>query len=284
MSFGVPKLKIEKKQESTTPEAKPELKFALQIHFRSADGNFNVLTREDRNLTDEDITQRGFLSRGEKVNLSFSQLLDGLPADLYAPAENVPPERKEIVDSLSQRRPTFVPLDAAKVDPEFSNAVAKFEGAQIGIILFPETSAIMNQFSAVRFADGSVARLMRGRTRENLQEFAAQLNMLSPQIEAREIDKEQSVYAMEFMQGAERPKTISRQELDDWLNRVRLSRLIFEFDVSAKDESLDNLIRKEGKLFWVDGNILLAKSTENAEQLEAFIAKQKDILEKFIKE
>jgi hypothetical protein len=72
--------------------------------------------------------------------------------------------------------------------------------------------------------------------------------------------------------------------MDDWLARVKSSRLIFGFDVSEKDSSLDNLMRKDGKLYWVDGNILFAKPAENSEQLEAFITEQKDILEKFIKD
>ena len=125
---------------------------------------------------------------------------------------------------------------------------------------------------------------MRGRSRERLQEFAAQLNMLCPHVEARDIDQEMSAYAVEFMQGAERPKTISRQEMDDWLARARSSGLIFGFDVSEKDPNLDNLMRKDGKLYWVDGNILLAEPAENPEQLEAFITEQKNVLETFIKD
>ncbi len=271
-------------QSKATVEVKPEFKFAPQIYFRSADGNFDVLTKENRYLTDEDILQRGFLTNSDKVNLSFARLLDELPAVLHAPGQNMSTERREIVNSLLKRRPTFVPIDVARVDSEFSNAVTKFEGAQLGVILFPETNEIMNQFSGVRFTDGRVARLMRGRVRENLQEFTSQLNMLSPHIEAREIDRKQSAYAVEYMQGAERPKTISPQERDDWLNRVRSSGLIFDFDVSTKDESLDNLMRKDGKLFWVDGNILLAKPAENPEQLEMFIEEQRIVLEKFVKE
>lgn len=142
----------------------------------------------------------------------------------------------------------------------------------------------MNQLSAARLSDGKIVRLMRGRTRGGLQEFVAQLNMLSPHTEAREIDAEQSVYAVEFMFGAERPKTILRAELGDWLVRVRSSGLVFDFDASEKDDSLDNLMRKDGKLYWVDGNILSSKSAENPEQLEMFITEQKNILEKFVAE
>lgn len=284
MALDVAKIDEKELPTTGTPENKPELKFASRLHFRPADGNYNVLTREDRNLTDEDVTERGFRGAGDKVSFSFARLLDELPADLYAPSEDMSSERKEIVASLSQRKPTFVALDSARVDSEFSTAAAKFEGGQLGVILLPETNSLMNQFSAIRFADGRIARLTHGGTRENQEKFVAQLNLLSPRVEAREINREQSAYAVEFMQGAERPRTISRQEADDWFNRVRLSGLIFGFDVSAKDESLDNLVRKEGKLFWVDGNILRARPAKTPEEVEAFIKEQEDILEKFIKE
>lgn len=255
--------------------------FEQQIHFRSVDGNFDVLPKKDRILTSEDI-RNGFLSSGEKISVSFSRLLDGLSADLYTPSEQMSAERKRVVDSILQGNATFIPLDVARVDPAFSNAAATFEGAQPGVILFPVTESILNQFSAIQFSDGRIARLMHGHNVEDLEEFTAQLNNVAPKIEAHAFDKNQVAYAVEFIEGAECPKTVSMHEIEDWLNRVRESRLLFEFDVSAEDPSLDNFVRKDGRLFWVDGNIMRARTAETPEALEEFIVKQKGILEKFL--
>lgn len=140
MSIETPKLKIEEPQESTSQEpaieAKPKFQFGSDIHFRSADGNFNVLTKGDRSFTGEDVSHYGFYTNSNKIDFSFSRLLDGLTMDLRAPGGNMPAERKAIVESLLQGRPTFVPIDVTRVDQEFLTAVNQFKGARLALYFF----------------------------------------------------------------------------------------------------------------------------------------------------
>lgn len=264
-------------------DTEPKIIFSPLMHFRSTDGGFEVLQPENRRLTARDVSEYGFYHVSDKINFSFTQLLGGLVRDLSAPDRVMSPERRRMVEMLSRRKPVFVPLDASQVDQSFADVVKKIQDAELGLILFPETGEVMNQFSAVRFGDGRIARFMRGAARKDLKEFVRRLNVISPHTGACEIDDAQAAYAVEFMQGVERPTTISREELNDWLQRTKSSGLIFGFDVSVKDNSLDNFIRKEGKLYWVDGNILRAHIAESPEELAEFIAEQRDILERFVK-
>lgn len=259
-----------------------EIQYDVSLKFRSADGNFNILKLSDRQLTNEDIVN-GFYSREEKMNHSFSKLFKGLGLQLHDPKAEMSSERKDAVESLKVGKPTFLSLDKSKIDEKFVRAAEQFSEAQLGTILFPESGKIMNQFSAIKYADGRIARMMHGANQANLDDFIGRVNLLTPSMAAKEINEEETAYAMEFVQDGERPKWITRGEMEDWLDRTKESGLIFGFDVGDNDPSLDNFVRKDNKLSWVDGNILRAEPAQNDDELNIFVQKQKEILSRYLK-
>lgn len=281
-NFDAPPVKQQDRQLEK-PKPGKEIQYSASLNFRSADGNFDILRSSDRELTNEDIAN-GFYSRQDKMNFSFSRVFEGLPLQLSDPKREMSPERKVVVESLRAGRPTFLLLDKAKIDDGFARASGQFTEARPGAILFPESGTVMNQFSAIEYPDGRIARMMRGAKRDNPDDFVRRANLLTPKMEAKEIDKKEAAYAMEFVQDGERPKKITQQEMEDWLVSVKESGLIFGFDVGENDPSLDNFVRKENKLFWVDGNILGANLAQNEEELNSFVEIQRKILGKYIKE
>lgn len=274
---------IPKDETAITERLKKEIHYSLDLTFRSVDGNFNVLPSSDRILTAEDVA-KGFLSGQQKIDSSLARLLEGLPLQLHDPKIDMPPERRVAVEALIASKPTFVNLDKDKVDTTFVQAAEQFPNSQPGVILFPETGEIMNQFSAIKYSDGRMARLMQAKKREHLEDFVSRSNYLTPSLEAHTLNDDLDAYAMDFIEGAERPKSITQSEIDDWLIRVKRSGLIFGFDVGERDAGLDNLIRKDGKLFWVDGNILRATTATKEEDLDAFIESQRHTLKAFVRE
>lgn len=263
------------------PEKKKDIEYSLDLGFRSADGNFDVLQPADRQpFTKEDLSV-GIESPKEKIDYSFDRLLGGLRRDLHDPNREMPSDRKAIVDKLINRKPAFVGLDKARANEEFVHASETFTDSRPGVILFPESGNVMNQFSAIEHSDGRMARLMRAAKKDNLDDFVHRANLLTPNMEGRPLDEKVDAYAMEFLEGAERPKSVTQVEIDDWLARVKESELIFGFDVSEKDIGLDNFVRKDGKLFWVDGNILQAREATREEDLDAFIETQRQTLKVF---
>ena len=267
-----------------TAETKKEITFANHIHFPAVDNNFDILKPQDRQLTNEDIEERGMYSTQEKVTMSLTKLLKGLTTQLSAVDADIPAERKKTVENLKARRPTFIELEKNEIDQNFVQAVKLFSSEHPGVILLPETESIINQISAFQHSDGRFARLMKGKVKENAEEFVQSANYLTPQLEYKAINESEAAYAVDFMNGAERPKKISQEELDDWLERVKTSGLIFGFDVGLDDPSLDNFVRKDGKLFWVDGNILHARPAKDQEELNSFVNQQKEILHRYIEQ
>ncbi|MCX6790958.1 MAG: hypothetical protein NTV62_02055 [Candidatus Gribaldobacteria bacterium] len=267
-------------QEIKAPQK--EIQFSKTLAFRPVDGNFEVLKLSDRSLTNQDIID-GLRSWGDKANFVFSILLDGLPIQLYDPKMELSPERRAIVESLKAGQPTFIALNKHKIDENFVEACEMFAGSQPGIILLPESKSILHQISGLKLPNGDILRMMLGKNQKNLDDFTTRLNLITPKTEIKKLSEEKAVYAREFICDGERPITISLDEMEDWLSRVKASGLIFEFDVGEKDSSLDNFIRKDGKIFWIDGNILGAKIAKNIEDLDVFVEKQRRTLSGYIK-
>ena len=260
---------------------KPEIEYSNDLSFRSADGNFNILRESDRRVTQKDI-DAGVLSSQDKMNISFSRLFEGLPLQLCDPKREMSSERRIAVQSLKEGKPIFLALDESKIDDEFVKASKHFSESHIGVILFPESGSVMNQFSAIEYSDGRIARMMRGDNRENLDDFIQHVNFLTPKVEAKEINDKETAYAMEFIKDGERPKNLTHQEVEDWLARARESGLIFGFDVGEDDSSLDNFIRKDNRIFWVDGNILQSRPAKSEQELDDFIESQKRTLDRYV--
>jgi hypothetical protein len=259
-----------------------KIDFANHIYFRAADGNFSILKQSDRTFSAEDLSM-GIMSGQEKIDFSFGRLLGGLPHQLHNPNKNMSEERKVMVEALRSGEKVFVPLEKNQVGETFTEVASLFSEAELGVLIFPENGQVMNQFSAIRYPDGRIARLIGAENRQDSKEFLDKLNLLVPKTEVREIDKKKIAYAVEFVTDGERPITVTREEIEDWIERVRESGIIFGFDVGEDDSSLDNFTRKDGKLFWVDGNIFKGTIASDQEKVEEFIETQRKILNGYLK-
>ncbi|HZZ99349.1 MAG TPA: hypothetical protein VFK07_01390 [Candidatus Paceibacterota bacterium] len=269
MSFEVPKIDGD---SNLNQKDRVELKLSPDTRFRKADGNFDVLKKEDRILTRDDVQNLGFLSSADKADVSFRRLLKRKFND-------------NKVESLSAGKLTFIPLEEGEADIDFLKAAAKFNDAQPGVIIAQNGKDLLNWFSAIRLPNGKVARLLRGPRQEDLEEFIKHLSNLVPYLEAAETDDNQTVYAIEFVQEAEHPEVISEEKLEDWLNRSKSSGISFSFDVSGKNDalSLDNFIKKAGKLYYIDGDIVSANMAKDQEELNHSIEEQERILRNYTK-
>lgn len=197
-----------------------EMQFSNNVRLRPAGGNFSILKPKDCAISAEDVAN-GFVSTEDKVNLSLSILLKGLPRQLHNPQTKMTQERTSEVMSLRAGKATFVSIDKGKISESFLHASEKFEGSEPGLIIFPETTSVINYFSAVKYTDGTIARLIKGKEEQNMEDFVAGVNLLTPKTEFRKIGEEQVAYATEFVKGGERPKQITEQELEDWIERAR---------------------------------------------------------------
>lgn len=260
---------------------KEKINFSNDISFSSVDGNFEILTNEDRRFTRDDV-KNGLLSVQDKADQSVARLLQDLTDQLQDPGREMPAERKSTVEYLRSGKPVFIELDPDKINPAFVQAVGLFIGAKPGVILLPVAESSIFRIAALQNNNGEYARVLKGLMPEDLDGFTKGINQLTPPVDAKKINDTEVVYCMEFVRNAQRPTKISQTEMDDWLQRSEQSNLIFSFDVGENDRCLDNFVRKGGKIYWVDGNILDAKLAKTPEELSAFIALQKHILGNYL--
>jgi len=128
--------------------------------------------------------------------------------------------------------------------------------------------------------DDKKYRILQIRTSEELQNIQHAYNNLSlPTILQKKGD--QVTALMEFKDEIEHPQSITQQELDDWIQRVQDTSVEFGTDIGATDTSLDNLIRYNGKLYWVDGNLMAAKTIDKQKARE-FADHQRATLQRFV--
>lgn len=280
---GVPASAREWTAPDTTQHDVPkrDIEFPANISFRTVDGNFDVLKPIDRKVTPLDIA-RGMGTAQEKMDDSLARLLNGLPLQLHDPSRAKTPEQIQRVRSLRQGKSTFVELPSSECDERFVRAAEHFPESKPGLMLQPEGAKSINQLSAIERSDGTHARLLKGAARTDLDDFTTRVNFLTPRMEAQALDDETVAFAMDFLEQAERPKSITQAELDDWAARAQESGLVFGFDVDEKDPDLDNFVRLDGRLFWIDGNILRAQKAGSEDELRTFIDHQRAVLKQFV--
>ncbi len=179
------------------------------------------------------------------------------------------PEAILVVESIAAKRPTFVPIDPTILSPDVQNAALVFSAERAGLIvnlshatgpMFAPTGRV-DTFPAIQ-KEGKSFRVLQTKHVEgeglsadalehamSLLTFPSEVHQTGDVIQA----------AVEFVEGAERPKTITQDEMDDWLDRVRQSGVSMGEDMAEDDPSLDNLLRYQGRLYWCDGDIVFAK-------------------------
>ncbi len=269
-------------QSAELAVSRKELIFSNDINFPSIrDGNFEILTDKDRRFTHEDVVN-GLLSVEDKAQQSFVVLTQSLPRQLHIPNIEVSDSRRLTVEHLRSGKPAFIELSKDKINPAFVQAVALFGGARPGVILLPVSESIIFRIPAMQNNDGNCMRIMKGFARDDLDDFIKGANYLTPPLEAKKLNDTDIVYSVEFVRDSERPVKILQTEMDDWLNRVEQSNLVFGLDVGDNDSCLDNFVRKNGRIYWVDGNILNARIAKNQEELSAFISEQKRTLSRYV--
>ncbi len=259
-----------------------EIKFSNSIGFAEVDGNLMIFKRKDLMISEEDVSTRGILSTGDKIdNFLIPKLLKGLPQQMHDLDREMTDERRVAVENLRSGKPQFISIETSEANEFFLKIIKKFgQDCVPGVIIVPQTKDVVNYISAFRDGGGGLKRLIGGDNKGN--EFVKSLNLLVPTISSIEIDENESVYAVEFITDGEQPRKITREEMEDWLARVRESRIVFALDVGSNDPTLDNFIRKNNSLYWIDGDIVESHIAKDDIELSESIEKMRKILSNFL--
>lgn len=255
-------------------ESLPQTNHRLPINFQPglrfispSGGEFAMLPPEaSRSPTQKDI-DNGYYTRQEKVSAYYNGLLNYLGDDLANPEMIADTARMIIVEGLQNRIPQFLPIRREGLNPAFLEVAGKFEDGEVGIMVVPMSSSVVMCISSLRFPDGKISRLLALEDEDVDLDHLNRVSMVTPPLEARKIDQGWAL-AVEFIRNGELPVTITPAELADWMQRLEQSRIEVTCDFSTVEgqKSLDNFIRYNGKLYWVDGDIVVAKSLDSPEE------------------
>lgn len=260
-------------------------RFSSETLFFLPKGDLPILRPEDLKFTQQDYDQ-GW-SPNDKTAETLNRLLNNFIGQLRQ-SENFSPSltNQFLIETLQCGEPIFLAVDTPKTTDEFQASVRAFPGTTPGVILYPENAKHVVYLPAIQSFDGRIARIITTSWKkdQDLSHYTERLNFIAPPTHAQTFTKQSELnatFAIEFVTDGLRPRVITQEMIDDWLDRVENSGLLISFDVSQQDDSLDNFILRGGKLWWVDGDIIGAKIASSAE-LEASLAMQRATLEHFI--
>ena len=245
----------------------------------------NIFRPEVIRWTGKDI-QDGIESPYEKLSIVVAQAMGSLWTALKRPENEIKDNQiQDKVEALSRREPVFISIPHDQLHEDLVDAAQKFGADQSGMIMKVFFHRSFNTANTLLFPavlkDDKRYRLLQITTKEDARTLQHAFDTLSlPTVVQKDGDK--TTAFMEFVDGIEHPKDITQEELDDWLQRVQKSGVEFGVDIGKEDESLDNLIRYKGKLYWCDGNLMGAKSID--EQKAAEVASHhRSVLQRFIR-
>lgn len=264
-------------QEQAEAPKSDVIEFQQMPTFRRTDGSYDIVPEAALRTTAEDVASGDW--QFDKLTRVLGEKLGHLPLYLTRPDLIRDEKTRERVAALREGNPLFIPMPTEGLDPDFLTAAQKFTDAESGVMLRPHKGGrALDLFSALRYRDGREARLLRGKTHEE-EDFSSRLQLLAPLIESQKVSDRQTAYAMEYLHDGVRPETVTQDQITDWLERVRSSGLKFGFDVDATPNSLDNFLLRDGKLFWIDGNIMNAKPVASPQEMDAFLEEQRLVLQ-----
>ena len=193
------------------------------------------------------------------------------------------------VEALLSKKPVFVPLGSNEASSEMVAIGENFDADSVGILMLLEyTSAPrynlggkIQCFAGVE-KDGELYRALRTKTDSSTTDVATLENAFSLlTFESRVLQTDDSIQAIvKFESTADRPTSITQNELDDWLKRLEKAGVGVGSDISVDDESLDNLLRLNGRLYWADGDIIHARQMRG-EEMADHVQKSREVLKSF---
>ena len=192
--------------------------------------------------------------------------------------------------SLSEKKPAFFALSTNLISNELRTAKNQFKADEAGVILrvaytqHPLYGGKIESFPAI-LKDNEMYRVLvtntpKGDVRSD-DEIEDSLGLIT--LPTKVSTNEDTRYAaMLFVEHEGHPASITKQELDDWMIRYREAGLNIGSDIGVKDESLDNFIRYQGRLYWCDGDVIAAQQLKRVEE-EQKIHAMKQTLEHFVR-
>lgn len=250
----------------------------------SADGLPPLLSPE---LTKDAYEQTGFHSTvtSRAIGLAAGRLDAVLAGRLPLQEQDI-----DTVEALLSNKPVYIPLRPNEASREMTKIGEQFDVESMGILMYLEYTSVprynlggkIQCFAGVQ-KEGEFYRALYTKTDPSRVDIAILEHAFSLlTFKSQVLDTADGVQAIvRFESDAERPASITQNELDDWLQRLEKSKLDVGGDVSTDDESLDNLLRLNGRLYWADGDIIHARQMQNAEVAD-HVQKSRAVLSHFV--
>lgn len=192
---------------------------------------------------------------------AFDEPLRAALTDRAATEDEVANDALEL---LAENKVAFAELGDEAISDTLASAKTAFEADKAGIAMRTEvigseivpgqTQSILDSFPALE-RDGQKFRLLLQKSVQDPVVLERALTQLAFPAEIKVTD-EGVLAIVEMVDDAERPSTISQEELDDWLDRLKIAGVKLDVDISDDDLDLDNFLRHDGKLYWCDGDIM----------------------------
>lgn len=235
-----------------------------------------LLLRPAKDCSPWPLSERPGINLSENSDMMLAAFHEPLRTALVDRTNTEDEDANAILDLLTENKIAFVELTDDTISPALATAKEVFEADKAGVgirtevigseIIPGSTRSILDSFPALE-RDGKKFRLMLQQNAQNPDAIVAALSQLALPSEAKMTDL--GLLAItELVDDAERPSTISQQELEDWLDRLKTAGIKLDVDISDDDLDLDNFLRYEGKLYWCDGDIMLVQALPQ-DQVEA---------------
>jgi hypothetical protein len=199
------------------------------------------------------------------------------------------PELAQLLDN----KPTFFALSPSVVSEDIQKACRLFNADTPGAIMkisfthhayLEHLGGKIESFPAIKKGT-DMYRVLRSIRPEGDQrsdtEVEQSMNLVTLPSRVR-TDGNTRYIAMNFVEHDGHPATISRKDLDDWLERYHAAGLTIGQDIGSDDETLDNFVIYQDKLYWCDGDIAAAQPIPHAD-LQQHAQHMKQSLERFVR-
>ncbi|MBW3568702.1 hypothetical protein KY385_01070 [Candidatus Parcubacteria bacterium] len=191
-------------------------------------------------------------------------------------------------NALAQDRPAYVPVEAEELTQKLQDASEAFGADSAGMIvktnalrrpMFGTEFSYFNTFAALQIKSKPY-RLLAKEGTADIETIERAFSLLAPPSSVATANGN-TYAAVEFVEKAEHPTSLTEDELADWTNRFKQANVDIGLDIGDDDVILDNFVRHNGKLYWCDGNLMGAKQLA-LEKAADYFAQWQAKLEKFV--
>lgn len=222
---------------------------------------------------------------------ALTQSLDNWNRQALALSEATP-EGYGIIERFAHKKPIFQEISDEVISTQLRRSGEVFGAEQTGAILrllydagpAYTPSGKVEVFPAI-MKDDKTYRITQVNYPADvpvpIDQIARAFELLAPPSEVRQ-DGQTVMAAVEFIEDAERPIRITTEELDDWIARIQEAGVNLGRDFAPGDESLDNLLRIEGRLYWCDGNLISARPLSTDHERAMVAEAHREGLESFV--